>query len=211
MIFYIDTSTSFLYAALYKDEKVIDKITLNLGKELSSKALALINEMFKKNNLEFNNIDKIIAVNGPGSFTGVRVGLTIAKTIAWSINKPIITISSIEAMALSCNDDFDYVIPIIDARRNYYYSGIFDMVNNMFVLKEQYISYDLIMASAKSLPGKIAVVTNDSFDSDFDIEKYEPNYERIINFVKDREPTDVHLVDANYLKKTEAEENKNDN
>lgn len=211
MIFYIDTSTSFLYAALYKDEKVIDKITLNLGKELSSKALALINEMFKKNNLEFNNIDKIIAVNGPGSFTGVRVGLTIAKTIAWSINKPIITISSIEAMALSCNDDFDYVIPIIDARRNYYYSGIFDMVNNMFVLKEQYISYDLIMASAKSLPGKIAVVTNDSFDSNYDIEKYEPNYERIINFVKDREPIDVHLVDANYLKKTEAEENRNDN
>ena len=210
MILYLDTSTSYLYSALYKDGKVIDSLSLNLGKELSSKALSLISNMLKTNNIYFNDLKKIIVVNGPGSFTGVRVGLTIAKTIAWSIDIPIILLSSIEAMALSSKTTCDYVIPIIDARRSFYYSGIFDAFNNKFVLNEQYISYDLIMASAKSLPGKIMVITNDDFESEYEKEEYEPNYEKIIEFVKDREPTMVHLVDANYLKKTEAEE-KNDN
>ena len=210
MILYIDTSTSFLYSALYDGSSILDSISLNLGKELSSQSLSLLNDMLKKNNLELKDINKIIVVNGPGSFTGVRVGLTISKVIAWANNIPIITISSLEAMALSSPDGYDFVAPLIDARRAFCYGAIFDTVNKQFVLKEQYLSYELVKASLNTLTGKIAIISNDEFESDYEILKYEPNYKVIIDFVKDREPTMVHLVDANYLKKTEAEENKND-
>ena len=135
MILYLDTSSSYLYSALFNDDKIIDSLNLNLSKDLSSKALSLINEMLKKNNVFFNDLKKIIVVNGPGSFTGVRVGLTISKVLAWSLDIPIITISSLEAMALSSNLKEGYVVPMIDARRNYYYSGIFDINNGCFILK----------------------------------------------------------------------------
>jgi tRNA threonylcarbamoyladenosine biosynthesis protein TsaB len=195
---------------LYKDGSIIDSINLDLGKDLSSKALSLIHEMFKKNNYFFNDLSKIIVVNGPGSFTGVRVGLTIAKVIAWSIDIPITTISSLEAMAYSVDDKYNYVVPVIDARRGFYYGAIYDSVNKGFILKEQYINNDLLVASMNSFPSDLVITTNDKYESEHDIIPYKPDYLKIIEMVKDREPIQVDLVDANYLKKTEAEENRHD-
>ena len=83
MIFYIDTTSSYLYSALYKNGKIVDTLTVNLAHDLSSKTLSYVNDMFKRNDLSFSDLDKIIVVNGPGSFTGIRVGLTIAKVIGW--------------------------------------------------------------------------------------------------------------------------------
>lgn len=210
MIFYIDTSSSYLYSAIYKDGSIIDSIKLDLGKDLSSKALSLVNELFKKNKLFFNDLTKIIAVNGPGSFTGVRVGLTIAKVIAWSLNIPITTISSLEAMAFSAGDKANYVVPVIDARRKFYYGAIYDKINKGFILKEQYIGYDLLVASMNSFPSDMVVVTNDEFESDHEVIPYDPDFLEIIENTKDRDPIPVNLLDANYLKKTEAEENRHD-
>ena len=210
MILYLDTSSSYLYSALYKDDKIIDSLNMNLSKDLSSKALSLINDMFKKNKVFFNDLKKIIVVNGPGSFTGVRVGLTISKVLAWSLDIPIITISSLEAMALSSNLNDGYIVPMIDARRNYYYSGIFDINNKCFILKEQYINIEVLKASLASLKD-VSIISNDEINLDYNSLKYEPYYLEIIKFVKDREPIPVHLVDANYLKNTEAEEKRNDN
>lgn len=211
MILYLDTSSSFLYSAIYNDGKIIDSINLNLSKDLSSRALSLVNEMLKKNNLYFNDLKKIIVVNGPGSFTGVRVGLTIAKVLAWSVKIPIITVSSLEAMALSSNLDEGYVVPMIDARRNYYYSGIFDIKNKCFILKEQYVNLDVLIASFSTISELITIISNDEVKADYNIIKYEPNFLKIVEYAKDKEPTPVHLVDANYLKQTEAEEKRNDN
>ena len=119
-ILYLDTSSSFLYAGLVFDEKLIDQINERLDKDLSKLALSKISKMFIENNITPDEINKIIVVNGPGSFTGVRIGLTIAKTFAWAKQIPIIPISSLEAMALSYEEkEVHYVIPIIDARRNF--------------------------------------------------------------------------------------------
>lgn len=209
MIFYIDTSTSFLYSALYNNDHIIDSITLNLERDLSSKSLALVNEMFNKHHLKYQDIKKIIVVNGPGSFTGIRVGVTIAKTIAWSLNIPIIAISSLTAMALSTQSD-DFIAPYIDARRGFYYASIYDPVNKSFIMNEQYISLTALTASLESLPADFAFVGNDPIDVDYEVKPYTPDYLNIIRNVKDNEPVDAHLIDANYLKKTEAEEKNND-
>ena len=123
-ILYIDTSSSYLYTGIVCDGKLISEVQENLQLDLSKLALPKIAEMFSENNLKPNDIDKIIVVNGPGSFTGIRVGLTIAKVYAWSLNIPIIPITSLEAMACSCEED-RMLVPIIDARRGYVYGAIY--------------------------------------------------------------------------------------
>lgn len=116
-ILYIDTTTSYLYTGLVVDKKLVSEVKKDLGKDLSSYTLKEIDTMLKQNHLEPNDIDKIIVVNGPGSFTGIRVGVTIAKTYAYSLKKEIVTISSLEAMAISSKEDDIIKVPLIDARR----------------------------------------------------------------------------------------------
>ena len=122
---YIDTSSSYLYTAIVEDNILIDSIQEEYGQSLSEVALPKIVSMFNNNKLEARDIDKIIVVNGPGSFTGIRIGITIAKVYAWSLNIPITTISSLEAMAISSENQVVH-IPMINARRGYVYAAIYD-------------------------------------------------------------------------------------
>ena len=122
---YIDTSSSYLYSGIVEDNKLIAEIKEEFGQSLSEVALPKIVSLFEKNNLTAKDIDKIIVVNGPGSFTGIRIGITIAKVYAWSLNIPITTITSLEAMAISSKNNKVH-IPIINARRGYVFAAIID-------------------------------------------------------------------------------------
>lgn len=204
---YIDTTTSYLYSGIAIDGKLAIQVKENLGKKLSVNALKKISEMFAEVNIEPKDIDKIIVVNGPGSFTGIRVGVTIAKTYAYSLNKEITTISSLEAMALSSSSNTAYKVPLIDARRGYVYSGIYSSELES-ILKEQYTKLDTMRCVVDNLPDSHSYITND----DIDIEKkelYDPNIERIINHFANKESVNAHAVNPIYLKLTEAEENLN--
>ena len=132
---YLDTTSSFLYTALIKDNETLCEIKEELGNNLSEYTLPRIEEMLNVKGIKPDEINKIIVVNGPGSFTGIRIGLTIAKTLAWAKNIPIVPISSLEAMALSSDGDYDYVVPAIDARRNYLYASIYDTKNSSFIIR----------------------------------------------------------------------------
>ena len=206
-IFYLDTSSNYLYTAILEDTKVISEIKEKLERDLSRLALFKIEEMFKNNNMDLNDIEKIIVVNGPGSFTGVRIGLTIAKTISWAKKIPIIQISSLEAMALSSDSKYNYTVPAIDARRNYVFATIYDNVNKSFILKEQYISINTLEAAMGNLGDDITYISNDKLDPEYSIQEYVPDISYIVENVMNREGINPHSVDANYLKMTEAEEN----
>lgn len=206
-MFYLDTSSSFLYTAVLEDDTIVDEIKERLDKDLSTLALPHINKMFERNNIKMEEIDKIIVVNGPGSFTGIRIGLTIAKTLSWAKRIPIIAISSLEAMALSCKqENMNYVVPAIDARRGFVFAAIFDKENNNFILKEQYISLNTLTAAIDNLPENLTFITNDNLDIIYKKTEYVPDILNIVNNVKNREAVNPHSVDANYLKLTEAEE-----
>ncbi len=207
-ILYLDTSSSFLYCAIVKNDDCIGEIKLNLEKDLSSLALSQINNLFTVTSTKPEDIDKIIVVNGPGSFTGIRVGLTIAKTYAWSLKTKITTISSLEAMAISHKNEYDYYIPVIDARRGYVYAGIYDKDNNQ-VLKNQYINLEVLKATLNNLPGSYTFITNDDIEGLDNISLYDPDFLKIVNKYKDRPDINPHAVDALYLKLTEAEEKLN--
>lgn len=204
-ILYLDTSSSFLYCAIVKNGECIAEIKQNLEKDLSSLALSQINNLFVSTSTVPNDIDKILVVNGPGSFTGIRVGLTIAKTFAWGLNKKISTISSLEAMAISNRNNYDYFIPVINARRGYVYSGIYDREGNE-ILKGQYINLEVLKASVDNLPGKYIYISNDDLEEIYPLERYNPDFVEIVNNYGSKEEINPHAVDALYLKLTEAEE-----
>ena len=208
MTLYLDTTSSFLYTAIIKDNEIIAEIKEHLGNNLSEYTLPRIEEMLTVKNITVDDINKIIVVNGPGSFTGIRIGLTIAKTMAWAKNIPIIPISSLEAMALSYDGYYDYVVPAIDARRNFLYASIYDTKNNNFIMNEKYVSVETLDIALDSLVGDICFVTNDVIEAKYDAQPYDPKIDKIVSMVKDRESVNPHAIDANYLKMTEAEEKK---
>ena len=205
---YIDTSSSFLYSGIVSEGKLIASITEQMDNDLSRITLKRISEMFDEAKLKPNDIDKIIVVNGPGSFTGIRVGITIAKTYAWGLNKDITTISSLEAMATSVDND-KVKIPLIDARRNYVYSAIYD--NDDVILKDCHIKLDDLLEKISKISKEVCIITNDEIDIPFEKEEYKPNILKIVEKYKDREKINPHVVNPDYLKLTEAEEKKNNN
>ncbi len=205
-ILYIDTTTNYLYGALWNKDQVIESVNIKLDKDLSVFTLQKISEMLSKQNIEPKEVDKIIVVNGPGSFTGIRVGVTIAKTYALGLQKKISTISSLQAMAASSKTEATYKVPVIDARRGFVYAAIYDNQNTP-VLKEQYLSLTALNCAIDNLPGEYTIITNDSVDIEKK-EQYIPNFFNIINLYKDKEEENPHLVNPMYLKLTEAEEKK---
>lgn len=201
---YIDTSSSFLYAAILENDNIISKVCEDYGQSLSEIALPKIAAMFEESNINPKEIDKIIVVNGPGSFTGIRIGITIAKVYAWSLKIKITTISSLEAMAISNNSD-KVKVPIINARRGYVYGAIY--ANDKEILKPQHIKLEELQNKLRDINDYI-YISNDEFEDIDNIEKYEPDFIKIVNKYKDKEEINPHLVNPEYLKLTAAEESR---
>lgn len=202
-ILYIDTTTSYLYTGIVEDDILLAEVKKDCFKDLSKMALLEISKMLDSVNIKPDQIDKIIVVNGPGSFTGIRIGVTIAKTFAFGLKKAITTVSSLEAMAVSSKEDSFYKVPIIDARRGYVYGAIYDK-DNKLVLKEQYISLESIKVACDNLIDSYTIIGS---YPDLETEEYDPDILKIVTTFKNRESILPHLVNPIYLKKTEAEEN----
>lgn len=191
---FIDTANSFIISIIENDKIIYYKNDVS-NSDTSSKVMPILDEALNKTNLKINDINKIFVVNGPGSFTGIRVGVTIAKTISYCLNIPLICLSELELMA-SKNTNALYKVPIIDARRGYVYGAIYD--NNLDVYLEE--SHILLDELKEKLPDNYEFI-EDSNDID------------LLKLIKKHEfdnPINPHELKPNYLKKTEAEENLND-
>ena len=202
-IFYIDTTSKYLYTGIVQDNNLLNERKKCLGKDMSVYVLNEVNEMFEEVNLRPRDIDKIMVCNGPGSFTGIRIGVTLAKMMSWALNIPIITISSLEAMA-SIKRDNILLVPIIDARRNACYAAIYD--GKKAILEGEYLTLEKLFLFLKGINQNYVFISNDNYD--FPKEKYNPDILEIVLNYEERKPTPSHLVNPLYLKLTEAEENK---
>lgn len=202
-VFYIDTTSNYLYTGIVKDNELINERKKCLGRDLSCVTLDEVNKMFLESNIKPIDIDKIIVVNGPGSFTGIRIGVTLAKLFAFCLNKKITTITSLEAMAKSVKTD-KLIVPIINARRDACYAAIYD--NDKCIMKGSYLTIEKLMLFLNGINKEYLFVSNDKFD--FEKVEYNPDILNIVESFKDREDINPHLVNPEYLKLTEAEENK---
>ncbi|MEG0826568.1 MAG: tRNA (adenosine(37)-N6)-threonylcarbamoyltransferase complex dimerization subunit type 1 TsaB [Bacilli bacterium] len=201
--FFIDSATSLATLALLKDEKIIEKIVITSSNDLSTTIFEFIEKLFFKNNIVPADIDCIYISIGPGSFTGIRIGVTIAKTFAWARKIKIITLSSLEIMATTSSNS-KYNIPIIDARRGYVYAGIYD--NNMNnIMEDQYIKLDDLVK--KNNNKDTIFITNDNLIDGSILPDI--NIEKIVLKHQFDQSLNPHMVNPNYLKITEAEANIN--
>ncbi len=207
-IFYIDTTSSFLYAGVIENDTILAEVKKELANNMSEQSFLEIEKLFAEAKIVPKDLDKIILVNGPGSFTGTRIGVTIAKTLAWTLNIGVTTISSLFAMAAT-NKDKAFKIPLIDARRGYVFAAIYDEDLNQ-VLREQYMNLDVLEAAKGALGSDYLYISNNEFGLS-PLISYNPDILEIVKLSKDKDIQNPHGVDANYLKLTEAEENKIDN
>jgi len=121
----IDTSTSVMGVSLLDDKKVYAEIITNLKKNHSIRLMPTVDLIFSEVNWQPEDIDLIAVAKGPGSYTGVRIGVTTAKTLSWSLNIPLVGVSTLEAMAYSHHHFSGVISPVIDARREQVYTGLY--------------------------------------------------------------------------------------
>ncbi|AIF42399.1 tRNA (adenosine(37)-N6)-threonylcarbamoyltransferase complex dimerization subunit type 1 TsaB [Virgibacillus sp. SK37] len=125
----IDTSNQALGVAIINEEKIIGEITTNIAKNHSLRLMPAIEQLMKEVNVELQNLEKIIVAKGPGSYTGVRIGLATAKTMAWALGIPVVGVSSLKVLAYQGRFFQGYICPFFDARRGLVYSGLYEWKN----------------------------------------------------------------------------------
>ena len=124
----IDSSGLTATVAIVEDDTTIAEFTINYKKTHSQTLLPMIDEMVKMVEADLNTIDAIAVAGGPGSFTGLRIGSATAKGLGLALGKPLIHIPTADAMAYSIYGCEDIICPIMDARRNQVYTGIYSFV-----------------------------------------------------------------------------------
>ena len=119
----IDTSSMAASVAVIEDNKLICEYTINTKKTHSQKLMPMIENMLGLSDLNVREIDAIAVCEGPGSFTGIRIGMATAKAIAHVNDIPVIGVNSLEALAANMNLCDKKICSILDAQRNQVYTG----------------------------------------------------------------------------------------
>lgn len=185
---FIDTSLSDVSIALIKDDNLLSVIHNNIPGEHSVYVTKYIEDIIKENNLTPKEINEIIVVNGPGSFTGIRIGVTIAKVFAYLKKIRIVTISSLKARIIGKKSE--YILSSIDAKHGNYYVGLYD--------KE----YNKIFEEFKTTEQKDELIYK--YHPIEVTEKDEYNIIEIVKYTRSIKSENPHAVNPLYLKLPEA-------
>lgn len=193
---FIDTSNSFINIYIINDNNVLVYKKVETLKDMANTIMPLIREAFNEVKFDIKDIDKIFVTIGPGSFTGIRVGITVAKTISYCLNIPVYPISTLEYLS-SINTNYSKIISIIDARRNNVFAGFYDSKLNKLE-DEKLVGYNSI-----DITDDTVVV---SYDGIYDSSVLDIDIIKLIDKHKNDKAVNSHMLVPNYLKKTEAEE-----
>lgn len=134
----LDSSGLVASVAIVEDDVVVAEYTTDFKKTHSQTLLPMLDEIVRMTELDLKEIDAIAVSAGPGSFTGLRIGSATAKGLGLALDKPLIGIPTVDALAFNLYGTDKLICPIMDARRSQVYTGLYEYVNNTFtVLKEQ--------------------------------------------------------------------------
>jgi tRNA threonylcarbamoyladenosine biosynthesis protein TsaB len=132
MILLIETSTPICSVALAKGSELIAIRENHEGLSHATLAAIFVEDVMKEAGVKLSDLDAVAISKGPGSYTGLRIGVSIAKGLCYALNKPLIAVSSIQALAQTAAKNYDenhLFIPMIDARRMEVYSAVYNSKN----------------------------------------------------------------------------------
>lgn len=143
----IDTANTPLSVAIVKDGNVLTEVNSSMALNHSLRAMPVIEELFRTVQMEPKQLDAIAVSEGPGSYTGVRIGVTIAKTLAWTLQVPLVGVSSLKALAANASYFPGVICPLFDARRNHVYAGLYEEVDGLLtsVLEDGHLAIDELL------------------------------------------------------------------
>ena len=133
----IDTSSNICGISILEDKKNIKEISQNNGLTHSETLMPIIKETLENLKLTLNDIDLIVCDKGPGSFTGIRIGVATVKAFSDSLNIQTIGISSLEALAYNVKEN-GIICSLIDAKNDNVYVGVFENINGNYILRRNY-------------------------------------------------------------------------
>lgn len=218
----IDTSNQVLGLAIMKNETIVAELNTNIKKDHSSRLMPAIVNLMKEVEMKPNELNEIIVAYGPGSYTGTRIGVTTAKTLAWALNIPIYTVSSLEVVAANARFYGGYICPFFDARRKTVFTGLYQWNHNklqtikqernesmeawLYELKQ--LNSEVMFLSAQLDPFKEMIGTIIGKNAIIPENVYHlPKPSNLLILAKQKKETPVHLVSPNYMRITEAEAN----
>lgn len=185
---FISTFDELITIGLLKNGKLIEKKEKISNRNHSVYTVPMIEEILKNNNINTNYLNEIIVINGPGSFTGVRIGVTIAKTLAYTLDIPIKALTSLEAYAVSTESKINKLVSISDLKGKYigYFSKSNEILTDYIYLSNK--EYDNYIKDKEQYILK---------DNKLDLEK-------IYLYLKNKDNINPHLVNPIYIKGIEA-------
>lgn len=125
----IDTSANVATASITNDDILICEIVVNNKLTHSQTLMPIIDEILKKSEISIDEIDLIAVANGPGSFTGLRIGVSAAKGLSHALKIPVVPISTLKSLAYNLPYCSHTIVPIMDARREQVYNGVYKWEN----------------------------------------------------------------------------------
>lgn len=217
----IDTSTQILGVALMKNDIVVAEMTTNQKKDHSSRLMPVINQLMQQADMKPEDLHTIVVAHGPGSYTGTRIGVTTAKTLAWTLDIPIIPVSSLKTLGYNAVPYQGYVCPFFDARREAVFTGLYHFSAGVFnvVQEDRHIKMKEWLTELDTLQEPILFLSPDFAKhqaclNESDMERvHSPASSHLLRpsnllMLAETEPAvSAHEITPNYLRMTEAEAN----
>ncbi|WP_142413217.1 tRNA (adenosine(37)-N6)-threonylcarbamoyltransferase complex dimerization subunit type 1 TsaB [Hathewaya massiliensis] len=221
----LDSATESASCALLDDEKLLGEITFNYKKQHSIITMPMIDSLLKNTGTDIKDIDGFVVSKGPGSFTGLRIGMATIKGLSQGLNKPLISISSLDALAHNLAFSEGIICPIMDALRNNVYTALYKFEENKLVRLSDYmaIHIDELLEKLKKYDSKVIFIGDGTYKfKDYLVEKTEglnigfaPTSLNLVkasslgelglNHLKNEEDENIFSMAPIYLRKSQAE------
>ena len=210
LILGIDTSTKICACSIYDSENgLVAETSLSVTKNHSNIVMPIIDNLFKISNLNINDIDKIAVAIGPGSFTGVRIALGLAKALAMALNKPLIAVNELDILESIASQNEEEIIPLIDARKERVYfkykntygdASLIDLISD-FDKNKKYI---FVGDGATNYQN---ILKNNLKENAIILPKYNsfPRASILCELALDKEEANLYTLEPEYISKSRAE------
>ncbi len=212
-LLHIDTSNQPLSVAITEGNEVLAEFNSGMRINHSITMMSQIESLLEYTKLEMKDIEGIVVAKGPGSYTGLRIGVTAAKTLAYTLNIPLYAVSSLAAIAATVRMHEFLLVPVIDARRNHVYAGIYRYkgVKLELVEDDTYISVDDLNQKLKEqhLPYLFIGMDAEKLAEQLKGPSYYciPRSAEMRRLINESSLVSAHTFEPTYLRISEAERN----